>query len=161
MTSTTISHISLRVDPFFPSCMKQEMNLHGEETCSWQEIENLVREIAIQVKKSGTRYDCILAITRGGIVPARLLSRELGIDTMQFIPVRNKTVIKSEMPALDIGKQYLVIDDIYDTGDTFHKVTNALNGFNCDYCFCMSRYKSHGITGKVLDHNRWIVFPWE
>ncbi|HEX7033579.1 MAG TPA: phosphoribosyltransferase family protein [Nitrososphaera sp.] len=141
--------------------MKQGINPYGEEVCSWQEIECLVREIAIQVKKSGVGYNCILAITRGGIVPARLLSRELGIDAIQFIPVRNKTVIKSEMPALDIGKQYLVIDDIYDTGDTFHKVANVLNGFNCDYCFCMSRHKSHGITAKVLDHNKWIVFPWE
>lgn len=71
------------------------------------------------------------------------------------------TVIKSEMPVLGASKRYLVIDDIYDTGDTCHKVAHALTGFNCDFCFCMSRYKSHGITAKVLDHSRWIVFPWE
>lgn len=141
--------------------MQQGINPQGKEVCSWQEIELLVREIADQVKKSGVRYSCILAITRGGIVPARLLSRELGIDTIQFIPVRNKAVIKSEMPVLDADNHYLVIDDIYDTGDTYHKVANVLKGFNCDYCFCMSRYERHGITAKVLDHNRWIVFPWE
>lgn len=141
--------------------MKQETNPEGDEACSWQEIERLVREIAIQVKKSGAGYDCILAVTRGGIIPARLLSRDLEIDTIQFIPVRNKTVITSEMPALDVGKRYLVIDDIYDTGETYRKVANVLDGFNCDYSFCMSRYERHGITGKVLDHDRWIVFPWE
>lgn len=54
-----------------------------------------------------------------------------------------------------------MIDDIYDTGDTCHKVAHARAGFNCDFCFCMSRYKSHGIRAKVLDHSRWIVFPWE
>jgi hypoxanthine phosphoribosyltransferase len=113
----------------------------------------------LQANKS--KYDAILGITNGGIVPAKLLSRELGIDAIQFVPMRNKTVIKSEMPVLDTNRRYLVIDDIYDTGDTFRKVAQALAGFNCDFAFCMSRYKSHGITAKVLDHNRWIVFPWE
>jgi hypoxanthine phosphoribosyltransferase len=139
----------------------QEVKPQGKQACSWQEIERLVKEIAAQIKKSGVRYSCILAITKGGVIPARLLSRELGIDAIQLVPVRNKTVIKSEMPVLDTGKRYLVIDDIYDTGDTIHKVAHALTGFNCDYCFCMSRYKSHGITAKVLDHKKWIVFPWE
>jgi uncharacterized protein len=88
-------------------------------------------------------------------------SRELGLDAIQLVQVRNKTVIKSEMPVLDTSRRYPVIDDIYDTRDTCHKVAQALTGFNCDFAFCMSRYKSHGITAKVLDHNKWIVFPWE
>jgi hypothetical protein len=25
----------------------------------------------------------------------------------------------------------------------------------------MSRHKSHGITAKILNHDKWIVFPWE
>lgn len=40
-------------------------------------------------------------------------------------------------------------------------MTHALAGFDFDFCFCMSKYKSHGITTKVLDDNKWIVFPWE
>ncbi|MEM3095152.1 MAG: hypothetical protein QXX64_05885 [Nitrososphaera sp.] len=70
-------------------------------------------------------------------------------------------MIKPDMPVLDTAKKYLVIDNIYDTGDTYHKVIDALTEFNCDFAFCMSRYKRHWITAKVLDHNRWIVFPWE
>ena len=94
-------------------------------------------------------------------LPARLLSRKLNIDAVQLVPVRDKNVVRSEMPVLGASKRYLVIDDIYDSGDTCHKVAHALAGFNCDFCFCMSRYKSHGITAKVLDHSRWIVFSWE
>lgn len=115
----------------------------------------------MQVKRSGKKYDIILGITNGGIIPAKLLSRELGLDVIQFVPVRDKTIVKAEMSALDSKKRYLVIDDIYDTGDTCRKVAGALEGFNCDFCFCTSRYESHGITGKVLDHNKWIVFPWK
>lgn len=133
---------------------EQEIKPQGKQICSWQEIESLVKEIAVQVKKSGVRYSCILAIAKGGMVPARLLSRELGIDTIQLVPVHNKNLVKSEMPVLDTSKRYLVIDDIYDTGDTCHKVAHALAGFNCDFCFCISRYRSHGITAKVLDHSK-------
>ncbi len=158
-TVTSITHIFMNSSHLFK--YMQEIRPQGEQTCSWEEIESLVKEIAVQVKKSGIRYSCILAIARGGIIPARLLSRELSIDAIQLVPVRNKTVISAEMPVLDASKRYLVIDDIYDTGDTFHKVAHALSGFNCDYCFCMSRYKSQGITAKVLDHSKWIVFPWE
>jgi hypoxanthine phosphoribosyltransferase len=134
----------------------------GKEFCSWQEIEHLVKEVALQAGKSGAKYDGILGIANGGIIPAKLLSRELGLDVIQLVPVRNKTVIKSEMPVLNAGKKYLVVDDIYDTGDTYRKVALALAGFDCDFAFCMSRYKSHRmITAKILDHKKWIVFPWE
>ncbi len=113
------------------------------------------------VRKLGVRYSCILAITKPGMVPAGLLAREVGINAIQLVSMHNETVIKSEMPVLDTSKRYLLIDDIYDTGDMCHKVAHALAGFNCNFCFRISRYKSHGITAKVLDRDKWIVFPCE
>jgi uncharacterized protein len=134
----------------------------GEISCSWQEIESLVKDLALQTRKSGKRYDCILGITNGGIIPAKLLSRELGINMIQFIPVRSKAIIKSEMPILQTNKHYLVVDDIYDTGDTYRKVADALSGFACDFSFCMSRHEQGvGLSPKVLNHEKWVVFPWE
>ena len=134
----------------------------GEVSCNWEEIEQLVKELALQIRKAGKRHDCILGITNGGIIPAKLLSRELGIDAIQFIPIRSKEIIKSEMPVLHSDKKYLVIDDIYDTGDTFRKVTDALGGFACDFCFCMSRHEQDvGLSPKVLNYEKWVVFPWE
>jgi hypoxanthine phosphoribosyltransferase len=134
----------------------------GEMSCSWQEIEYLVKDLALQISKSGKRYDCILGITNGGIIPAKLVSRELGIDVIQFIPIRNKEIIKPEMPTLHPDRNYLVIDDILDTGDTFRKVSDALSGSTCDFSFCMSRHEQNvGLSPKVLNHKKWIVFPWE
>ena len=140
-------------------------NLHsgtieGKEPCSWFEIVYLVQELANRT--AGKEYDCILGISNGGIIPAKLLAEELGLDAIQLIPVRNKKIISSEMPRLDKKLKYLVIDDIYDTGKTFALVSKALKGYKCDYAFCMSRHEqSSGICGRVLNHNRWIVFPWE
>lgn len=123
-------------------------------------IEDLVVEIAVQVKKSGTRCNCIRAINRGGIIAARLLSRELGIDAIWLMPVCNKTIIKSEMPILDNSERSIVIIDIYDTGETCNILKHALRGLNCDF-FCVNKSTSHGRTGRVLDHKQCIIFPWE
>jgi hypoxanthine phosphoribosyltransferase len=134
--------------------------IEGREPCSWFEIHYLVKEIARKVGQK--KYDCILAIANGGIIPAKLLAEELHMDAIQLVPVRGKKVVGSEMPRLDTGKRYLVIDDIYDTGETYHKVAQALKAYKCDFVFCMSRYEqSVGAYGRILNHNRWIVFPWE
>ena len=139
---------------------KVTAKIEGREQCSWFEIQYLVKELA---RKVGARkYDCILGIANGGIIPAKLLAEELRINEIQLVPFREKQVIRSEIPRLDRKKKYLVVDDIYDTGATCGKVAEALKLFNCDYAFCMSRYEqSAGLYGRILNHNRWIVFPWE
>ena len=135
-----------------------------KEYCSWHEVESLTKIVADKIRRSNKTYDAILGITNGGIVPARLMARELNIDYIQLIPVRHKKLYKEEMPLLLKDKKYLIVDEIYDTGDTLCKVYDAVRIFDCDFAFLMSRYvhNSRGIyIGKVLNHNKWIVFPWE
>ncbi len=129
------------------------------EHCSWDEIRGIVKGLAGKIRG---KYDCVLGITNGGIVPARLVAEELRIICIMLVPVRGKQVIKEEMPRLDGNKKYLVVDDIYDTGDTYRKVKAALKGYDCDFAFCMSRYRQDfGAYGRLLGHEKWIVFPWE
>jgi hypoxanthine phosphoribosyltransferase len=83
-----------------------------------------------------------------------------------LIPVRDKKLHKEEMPLLLKDKKYLIIDEIYDSGDIFYKVYEAVRMFDCDFAFLMSRYERSSSSkrtyiGKVLNHNKWIVFPWE
>ncbi|HYX56264.1 MAG TPA: phosphoribosyltransferase family protein [Nitrososphaeraceae archaeon] len=135
-----------------------------KEYCSWEEVESLTKIVADKIRNSNKKYNVILGITNGGIIPARLMARELDIDYILFIPVRNKKLNKEEMPLLLQDKKYLIIDEIYDTGDTFYKVYDAVRIFDCDFAFLMSRYEHNSrgtYVGKVLNHNKWIVFPWE
>ena len=134
------------------------------EYCNWDEVESLVKLVADNIRSSNKIYDVILGITNGGVIPARLMARELNIDHIQLIPIRRKKLYKEEMPALFKDKKYLVIDEIYDTGDIYSKVQEALKIFDCDFAFLMSRYQVNlkgAYIGKVLNHNKWIVFPWE
>ena len=135
-----------------------------KEHCSWKQVESLTKIVADKIRMSNKTYDAIIGITNGGIIPARLMARELDIDYIQLIPVRNKKLCKEEIPLLLKDKKYLIIDEIYDTGDTFSKVYDAVRIFNCDFAFLISRYKHNSegtFIGKVLNHNKWIVFPWE
>ena len=143
---------------------KPEIN---EETspkvyCSWEEVEMLVRNLAAKIQRSQKKYQIILGITNGGIIPARLVARELDIDHIQFIPVRNKEIQSDEMPILHKDNKYLIVDEIYDTGNIFSKVYDSVKGFECEFAFLVSRYRNdHQVfVGKVLNHDRWVIFPW-
>ncbi len=137
-----------------------------KEYCSWEEIGLLTHIVAAKIQSSNKKYDVILGITNGGIIPARLMALELDICHIQLIPVRNKKLHIEEMPQLVTDKKYLVVDEIYDTGETFSKVRCAMQDFDCDYVFLMRRFnETNGnetaFIGKILNHDKWIVFPWE
>ena len=57
-----------------------------KEHCTWHEVELLVEKISHMIQETGKKYDVILAITNGSIIPAKLVARELEIDHIRFIP---------------------------------------------------------------------------
>jgi hypoxanthine phosphoribosyltransferase len=148
---------------------KREINKEtsAKEYCSWEEVDILTKTIAQKIRNSNKKYDAILGITNGGIIPAMGLAKELEINDIRFIPFRNKKLYTKVMPILSKDKKYLIVDEIYDTGETLSKVDNVLKKFDYDFTFLMSRYRYNGngkpfaYVGKLLNHNKWIVFPWE
>lgn len=80
----------------------EEVNEYSspKEYYSWRQIELLIKTVADKILRSNKRYDAILGITNGGIIPARLIARELDIDHISFIPFRSKILHKEEMPSL-------------------------------------------------------------
>lgn len=91
------------------------------------------------------------------------MARELCIENIQLIPVRNNALDLKEMPVLLKEKKYLIIDEIHDTGSTFVKVYDTVKMFRCDFSFLISRHKLDNkiFVGKILNHRKWVVFPWE
>jgi uncharacterized protein len=135
----------------------------SKQYCTWQQVEILVEKVAHAIQRSDKKYDQVLAVTNGGIIPGRLIARELNLNHIQFIPIRNKKLYVEEMLPLLKGRRYLVVDDIYDTGYTFNRVSDMVKEFDCDFAFLMTRYKNSNASfvAKVLNHKKWIVFPWE
>jgi len=94
---------------------------------TWDEIVEWSRGLAGVIKRSGWRPDVIVAIARGGYVPARLLCDFLGVENLLSIQSQHWTeAAKAEEKAVlrfpyvvDMrGKRVLLVDDIIDTGDT-------------------------------------------
>jgi hypothetical protein len=94
---------------------------------SWDEIVDWSIHLADIIKKDGFKPDLIVAVARGGFVPARLLCDFLGVDNMLSIQSQHWTeAAKMEERAIIKFPYYidaknlkiLVVDDIVDTGDT-------------------------------------------
>ena len=143
-----------------------DLNLKKKDYLNWNNIENLVKKTALKIKECNKKYDLIIGIKNGGIIPAKLISRELNINNINFVSVKmNQIFTSSYFPK---NKQYLFVDDIYDTGKTFSAIYKFFNSFEYDYACLVSRYKITNNNGKIiimigeiLNHNKWIVFPWE
>ena len=139
------------------------LNLKKKEYLDWNDIENLIKKTVLKIKEHDKKYDLIIGIKNGGIIPAKLISRELDINDIDFISVKmNQLFASNNFPR---NKKYLLIDEIYDTGKTFITVNKFFNSFEYDYACLISRYRITDnkkiISGEILNHNKWIVFPWE
>jgi hypoxanthine phosphoribosyltransferase len=75
------------------------------------------------------------------------LARESDTELIQLIPIRNKVLIKSEMPNLC---PYLIVDDIYDIGKTYEKVLEVTKGSNYDFAYCGSEVDMINPMGYLL-----------
>jgi hypoxanthine phosphoribosyltransferase len=94
---------------------------------SWEEIVSWSRGLAKKILESGWIPDVIIAVARGGYVPARLLCDFLGIENLLSIQsqhwteaakVAEKAIIKFPYSVDLSGLKALLVDDIVDTGDT-------------------------------------------
>ena len=77
------------------------------QNVSWNKIESLVGKLSESILELPRSFSSITTLSRGGLVPSRLLADALGIKT---IFVDQKT----------ISSDSLFVDDIFDSGKTFH-----------------------------------------
>lgn len=127
------------------------MTWSSSKEVSWQQITILVSNLAQKLQKNGQEYDELYTISRGGLVPARLLADELGIKKI--------LVDKKKIPP-----NSLIVDDIFDTGVTFEKI---LDHSTSDFTYATlyarkgKKYPKQLVYAKKTSGNEYIVFPWE
>jgi hypoxanthine phosphoribosyltransferase len=102
-------------------------------TVSWDELNRLVGELAVQV---GSDYDLVLAITRGGLVPAGILAyrldlREILVAGVEFYTSGGGTheaPVFGHFPdaALLRDQRVLVVDEVWETGETMAAVVQRV-----------------------------------
>ena len=119
----------------------------------WSEIENCVKILVEKIQHTGKEFKAIYTISRGGLVPARLVADRLNI---RLVLVDEET----------IPDEALFVDDIYDTGETFRKIMPRVeNTDSLVFATLFARRKQHYpkqlIYAKLTDDSEYIVFPWD
>lgn len=155
----------------------------------YKAVENHVTKIGREILLSSWHPDIIVGLTRGGLLPATLLSQYLQVPmTALDVSLRDNSAIPNESCAWladdALGKRtnILVVDDINDTGATIEWIIedwqrsarpqspewNHVWGDSVRFAVVVdnesSNYKECSYSG--LDINKfekdvWVVFPWE
>ena len=141
---------------------------------TWGELETLVTKLAEQVRGE---YDVMLAITRGGLVPAGMLAYLLGIRDILVAAVAyyDEAGSRAEQPTflqfpadpLLNGKRVLVVDEVWDTGTTIQAVIDRVRLAGGMPTTAVLHYKpGRSRVGAVPDHHvsatdAWVVYPFK
>ena len=140
---------------------------------SWEQFHRDARALAWRLADAGP-FDAIVAITRGGLVPAAIVARELGIrliDTVCVTSYNHTTqgemrLLKGAVPEIaarpEGGKRVLIVDDLVDTGSTAKLVRDLLPDahFAAVYAKPMGRPLVDTFITEV-SQDTWIYFPWD
>jgi len=139
---------------------------------SWDQFHRDARALAWRLSAAGP-FRAVVAITRGGLVPAAVVARELGIRVIETICVSSydydkqgaisvlKTVNESILGD-DKGAGVLIIDDLVDTGNTARVVREILPKahFATVYAKPLGRPLVDSFITEV-SQDTWIYFPWD
>jgi xanthine phosphoribosyltransferase len=141
---------------------------------SWDQIHRDSRALAWRLDGQGPdngAWRAVVAITRGGMAPAMIASRELDIRTVDTISIKSydhqaqseAQVLKSPDPALmGDGTGILIIDDLVDSGKTL-EVVRAMYPkahFATVYAKPKGRPQVDTFITEV-SQDTWIFFPWD
>jgi xanthine phosphoribosyltransferase len=141
---------------------------------SWDEFHRDARALAWRLSAAGP-FEAIVAVTRGGLVPAAIVARELGIRVIETVCVASYDHIsQGELRLLKAvadsivalgggsGKGVLIVDDLVDTGKTAKLVREILPKahFATIYAKPMGRPMVDTFITEV-SQDTWIFFPWD
>jgi hypoxanthine phosphoribosyltransferase len=102
---------------------------------SWEEIVEWSMHLADIIARDNYKPDLIVAVSRGGFVPARLLCDFLGVENLMSIQsqhwteaakVEERAILKFPYNIDASGLRILVVDDIVDTGETLALARNYI-----------------------------------
>lgn len=123
------------------------------QNVSWTEIELMIDSIYDQLSKLSRNFSSITTVSRGGLIPSRLLADRLDV----------KKICVDEA---NISPNSLVVDDIFDSGSTFERIiskTSCPSNILFATLFVRSgkKYPKQLCYARKTDSDAYVVFPWD
>jgi xanthine phosphoribosyltransferase len=142
---------------------------------SWDQFHRDARALAWRLSAAGP-FQAIVCITRGGLVPAAVVARELDVRLIETVCIASYDdyqnqgelrVLKDIAPAVKgigegTGKGVLVIDDLTDTGKTAKMVREMLP--NAHFATVYAKPAGRPVVDTFVtevSQDTWIYFPWD
>lgn len=137
-------------------------------TVTWDQLHRDSKALAWRLMELGP-YKGIIAITRGGMIPAAIVARELEIrlvDTISVITydeehMGDPHLAKPATVSAD-GEGFLIIDDLVDTGSTAKVVRSLLP--KAHFATLYAKPAGKPLVDSFItevSQNTWILFPWD
>ncbi|MGH7089523.1 MAG: xanthine phosphoribosyltransferase [Stellaceae bacterium] len=133
---------------------------------TWDELHRHAKALAWRLLELGP-WQGIVAVTRGGLVPAAIVARELDIRLVDTVCIasyedRSKGAVTVLKRISGDGTGYLIIDDLVDTGETARAVREMLPRahFASVYAKPAGRPAVDTYVTEV-SQDTWILFPWD
>lgn len=163
-----------------PSNEALSTTAHRYEGVSWSQVEIMCKRLAEAAKTE--RYDVVLAVTRGGLVPATLLCEAFQLRTVltatvifytdtgeQFFGMTEPRFLS--FPSSDAleGRKVLIVDDVWDSGRTANAVKIRVERANpklvkiavLHFKRDMNEFPGEEPDFYAATTSNWIVYPWE
>lgn len=133
---------------------------------SWEELHRDAKALAWRLAAAGP-WKGIVAITRGGLVPAHIIARELDvrvIDTVCISSYDNTDQRESQVlkRVEGDGEGWLIVDDLVDTGATGRIVREMLP--KAHFATVYAKPAGRPIVDSFItevSQDTWILFPWD
>lgn len=141
---------------------------------SWDQFHRDARALAWRLAGQG-EWNAIVCITRGGLVPAAIVARELGIRLIETICVTSydykdqgtlEVLKEVSLPVIELGggegAGILIVDDLVDTGQTARVVRDRLP--RAHFATVYAKPKGRPLVDTFItevSQDTWIYFPWD
>ena len=143
----------------------------------WPEFISLITSSAHQIKYAKPEIDTVVALSRGGLLGATIISHVLEVKRVYSFginfyssgnKIRKVPNIYQNLPETFWSSDILVVDDVADTGNSLYHVVNAIKQrFYTDgevYIYTTfykpkSKIKPH-FYSEIVDSGIWIDFPY-
>ncbi len=140
---------------------------------SWDQFHRDARALAWRLAGANTKWRAIVCITRGGLVPAAIISRELDIRVIETVSVASYhdyakqgelAILKEITPSLleNGGVDVLIVDDLTDTGKTAEVVRAMMP--KAHFATVYAKPKGRPLVDTFVtevSQDTWIYFPWD